>query len=469
MVTKQSRVRVDWPVDFPEEARKTLQSNIDHCRKVIYNTRRRKQNTKVAQKSLDFAILAREAAIADFYSKRTVNEVNTHTTTIVQKDGEKTRAEIKKLTSIAAGTCTLADFDENDPEAELDARMASRTLNNTRMAHLRKVIAKKAIPSSSSSSSVAQVVEPPKKRTQNSKPVVEGPPRKRTRNTKVSQPARATSFDGLELRGTLEEPKKMQVGPNFDGFSVDIQESINSNFKLHVLPSDLLQDVHDYVNSIMANFKVHKQARKQNELTERPKLVFAVPHPEHGGLGLYTWGQEMADYGRVDSAPDVIVRLIDFMSQVYDEEFNHCMLTLHVDGTCGIPPHPDKSFSKESKGKNETSSKIADISLGATRAFMLVTNNTEGNVTTNEMMEHCVARLDMTHGSSLCMQADWNTKVKHCVPLDPSVTEPRVSMVFRRVDKRFIHPTENQIRDFSDADWKPLVNSKKEPVTLRRQ
>jgi hypothetical protein len=276
-------------------------------------------------------------------------------------------------------------------------------------------------------------------------------------------------FDQVRIPHTDDLPGDLELGPNFKRLKKSVREDIQANFKLERVPPTLLSEVMEFMNLNMHRFRIHKVARKQSDLDERPKLVFAIPDPDHGGFGLYTWGQAMEDYGRVEEAPDVIIRLINYMSDLYDEQFNHCMMTLHVDGDCGIPPHPDKSFSKESEGKNETASKLADISLGATRSFMLVPNALGSNDSVDNMKAQSVATLNMTHGTSLCMQAPWNTLVKHCVPLDPSVTSPRISMVFRRVDKRFIHPTENLERAWNSNEWKAILNNKKQAVILRRQ
>ena len=248
-----------------------------------------------------------------------------------------------------------------------------------------------------------------------------------------------------------------------------VQQDIEANFKLTQLPDDLLAELTAFVNDHMGKFRVHRWLQYKNGVASRPKIVWAIGHSEHGGFGLYIWGQMKEDYGRMEEAPEIIVKLIKYMSELYGEEFNHCMLTLHINGTCGIPPHPDKSFSKESKGRNETSSKIADISLGATRAFMLVPNDLKSNDTFETTQPHSVATLKMTHGTSLRMDASWNNLVKHCVPFEPEVTEPRISMVFRRVDKQFIHPTENLVRSFDQDDWHPLLNGEKQEVQLRRQ
>ena len=231
------------------------------------------------------------------------------------------------------------------------------------------------------------------------------------------------------------------------------------------LPADLLEAVANYINSVLPAVELHVFARNHKALEERPKRVWARPHPEHGGFPLYIWGQEMADYGMVEKPSDIIDQLITFMSAACQEEFNHCMLTLHAHGNHGIPPHSDKTFSKESRGKFETSSKIADVSLGASRAFVIVGQDVKTNRNLADFQDLIVASIEVTHGSYMCMTGGLNAALQHCVPWMPEVDKPRVSLVFRRADKRYVHPTENKIRSFTDKDWKDVKNN----VQIRRQ
>ena len=111
---------------------------------------------------------------------------------------------------------------------------------------------------------------------------------------------------------------------------------------------------------------------------------------------------------------------------------------------------------------------IADISLGATRKFMIVEPTAEGEDMAS-LEEHRVVSIDMTHGSFLSMAGSMNADFNHCVPLQPEVAAPRVSLVFRRVDKKYIHPSEDMIRLHSAKDWSHIKNSKGKLVKLRRQ
>ena len=79
-----------------------------------------------------------------------------------------------------------------------------------------------------------------------------------------------------------------------------------------------------------------------------------------------------------------------------------------------------------------------------------------------------MASVDMSHGSYHCMSGAFNVDFKHCVPYDRECILPRVSLVFRRADKYYVHPTENQTRSYRSKTWKPL-NGKNGLVELRRQ
>jgi hypothetical protein len=390
-----------------------------------------------------------------------VRQDGDRTRRLVQEDGEKTRDTINRILALASGQLPPEDL-QSATLQDMDAAVA---LMNPLRSKLRRAENKKRKAELMAAVGDAETAPPTEAAGTSSSS--NGPPPRATRSKK--QVRAPVDFSHVRIVPTDELPGDVELGPNFKILEKSMKQELKADFKLQQLPPTLLSLVVDFVNANMHRFRIHKVARKQSDLDERPKLVFAIPDPEHGGFGLYTWGQAMEDYGRVEEAPEVIRRLIEHMSDLYNEQFNHCMMTLHVDGTCGIPPHHDKSFNKESEGKNETASKLADISLGATRAFMLVPKGTGANDSVENMKREAVATLRMTHGTSLCMQASWNTLVKHCVPLDTSVTSPRISMVFRRVDGRFIHPTENLERYASNKKWKSLVNTKKQKVILRRQ
>ena len=235
-----------------------------------------------------------------------------------------------------------------------------------------------------------------------------------------------------------------------------MKDDISTALTPKLLEQSLLAKVKTFVKGLLPKFRAHVFARSKKPLTERPKIVVGIPHPDHGGLGIYKWGQPIEDYGMIEVAPDGLSELFEYMSKEYGEEFNHLIMTLYKSGADGIAPHSDKSFSRGNKGRCETSSVIADLSIGATRTFRFVTPGEEGG--------KCIASLDLTRG-----EGELNGTVEHEVPRQPEVTTARISMVFRRVDREFIHATDDLYYDPKGEDWKQWKRNLGVVVKFRRQ
>jgi hypothetical protein len=226
-----------------------------------------------------------------------------------------------------------------------------------------------------------------------------------------------------------------------------------------MLPEELLRGLEVYVKGLLPKFQTQIFARKGKPLEERPKIVVAKPDPRHKGLGIYYWGQEVEEWGMIEEAPEVLSKLMDFMSKEYEEKFNHLILTLYRNGHHGIGPHRDKSHSYKNKTAYENIATIADLSLGATREFRLLNSERGG-----------LASLQMTHGSHFAISGKLNVAVWHEVPRQPEVTGARISMVFRRVDNKILHPTNDLFREPGDKAWKAKIHDKKRcGVKFRRQ
>ena len=171
----------------------------------------------------------------------------------------------------------------------------------------------------------------------------------------------------------------------------------------------------------------------------------------------------------IEAVPEPLFELFDFMEKECGEAFNHLIFTLYPSGHYGIGAHSDKSFSKEAAGKFEGKATIADLSIGATRKFMFVTSEVpDGTETVAELQDNCVASLALTHGAYFAFKGELNVALKHAVPHELEVDTARISMVFRRADNKFVHPTGNLYRGAKDKDWKPLKRGK-ETVKFRRQ
>jgi alkylated DNA repair dioxygenase AlkB len=68
---------------------------------------------------------------------------------------------------------------------------------------------------------------------------------------------------------------------------------------------------------------------------------------------------------------------------------------------------------------------IASVSLGAERLFRL--RRKDGSVAFSERL---------AHGSLLIMAGDTQKNVKHEVPKEPGITQPRINLTFRRIEHK---------------------------------
>jgi hypothetical protein len=79
-VLPEFRSRVEKPDGFPNDEWASLMNELQGAYKVLSNTRRRKGNITKAQRRVNEAICARDAAVAKFQQQRAVQSVNDHTT-----------------------------------------------------------------------------------------------------------------------------------------------------------------------------------------------------------------------------------------------------------------------------------------------------------------------------------------------------------------------------------------------------
>ena len=78
-----------------------------------------------------------------------------------------------------------------------------------------------------------------------------------------------------------------------------MKEDISTALTPKLLEPSLLAKVENFAKGLLPKFQPHMFARSKKALTERPKIVVGIPHPDHGGLGIYKWGQPFEDYGMI--------------------------------------------------------------------------------------------------------------------------------------------------------------------------
>ena len=113
---------------------------------------------------------------------------------------------------------------------------------------------------------------------------------------------------------------------------------------------------------------------------------------------------------------------IKFISKKIEEElnlpenyFNACLLNLYPNGKAFI------SYHKDNEKEMEPEAPIVSFSLGATRKFYIKKDLTKE-----------VIKLSHKEGNILIMYPDCQRLYKHSIPKELKVTEPRISLTFRR-------------------------------------
>lgn len=97
--------------------------------------------------------------------------------------------------------------------------------------------------------------------------------------------------------------------------------------------------------------------------------------------------------------------------------YNAALCNLYRDGKDSVGLHAD--------AEPEMGPVIASVSLGAERLFRL--KRKDGSVAFSERLPH---------GSLFVMAGDTQKHFKHEVPKEPSLTQPRINLTFRRIEHR---------------------------------
>lgn len=117
-----------------------------------------------------------------------------------------------------------------------------------------------------------------------------------------------------------------------------------------------------------------------------------------------------------DNSPKILKVLCDMISKELDYEFNSVLLNYYKDGKDEIKWHSDK---EDTLGKNPI---IACLNFGATRKFWFLRK-----LPNSEKFYH-----EVENGDLLIMGSECQEKYLHAILKEKEVTEPRISLTFRK-------------------------------------
>ena len=155
--------------------------------------------------------------------------------------------------------------------------------------------------------------------------------------------------------------------------------------------------------------------------------VIKFPVTMKGGRKTAYFGAQPYSYGRTTHAatpyPSVPLfsNIFDTLQAELGTDFNpdnySCLVTLYESGSVGIPKHSDN------EEQIEKDSKIITLSVGATRTLKFVNNI--GRIRETDV--------NVENGTVFSMDASSQSKWSHCLTLDHSITQSRISFTFRRM------------------------------------
>jgi len=111
-----------------------------------------------------------------------------------------------------------------------------------------------------------------------------------------------------------------------------------------------------------------------------------------------------------------LLQLKELAEKTTGSRFNSCLLNLYHNGEEGLSWHSDN---EETLVKNGA---IASLSLGAERKFVFKHRKTKESIP-----------ILLEHGSLLAMKGETQSHWVHSLPKTVTVTEPRISLTFRRM------------------------------------
>lgn len=148
----------------------------------------------------------------------------------------------------------------------------------------------------------------------------------------------------------------------------------------------------------------------------------------YGDLGVtYTFKDKKKPLKPFTPALDSIRKDVEKLLGI---SLNTVVVNYYIDGSSGLYPHTDSAYIPQ-LGPKPT---IIGVSFGAERTFTL---DKDAQLTKQERKSACVERHApvLGHGDLLMMWGDSQRDWRHGIPVEPHVTDPRVSLTFR-----FHHP-----------------------------
>jgi len=249
----------------------------------------------------------------------------------------------------------------------------------------------------------------------------------------------------------LESPKKMSIQKDKNNF---VQSGVSFSNQVAVVHSNTSNTIENFMDSTyigqwLSQDDADELFHHLRDIGERDRpqtsvkgdlkyplwsLYYGFKREIDNARALDRWGSHHESWIRVLEPTDLIAKYClrirdDFKLPHY--AVNSIVVNYYFDGDATfIPAHRDTTACLEE------GSSIFCLSLGASRDFLLTSNDDSGKHLKEAMTVEREWRVN--HGDLFALGQETNTSFCHAVPQEKQVSKLRISVIFRSISKSFI-------------------------------
>jgi len=215
--------------------------------------------------------------------------------------------------------------------------------------------------------------------------------------------------------------------------------------------------LYDYLKQIGDRQRPAAIAAASKQKSKYPlwTTYYGVARQLDGAKALDRWGSNYEGWNRVEDPPEILHQCCALLKKSFklsDDAVNSMVVNYYYDGEhTYIPAHRDTVACLEDN------SDIFCLSLGASREFVLCANEDAGKYVQKDMT--VVEQYRVKHGDLFVLGPITNSAYCHAIPQEKSISNLRISIIFRTIAKSFIDfHAEKRVAEYADGRTKMFTS-----------
>lgn len=174
-----------------------------------------------------------------------------------------------------------------------------------------------------------------------------------------------------------------------------------------ILPPDQATEIFNFIETTVPWPKPDQNHRRRvNQSYGDPGINYRLQFGGYGGKPLKVIDRAVKPWEELQILPT----LRDYVAEITQSQYNYCVVQRYPTGNVGIKPHRDREMRPDTN--------IAGLSFGATRILSM---SYRGET----------IRIPLPSGSLYVLKPPTNSFWSHCIEVDPTITDVRLSLTFR--------------------------------------